>query len=142
MSSGVSDPVATLAAMSPAQISGEWERVHGAPAPTIAASLLARDLAHRVQLIASGGPDKRSERRIRELVASAGEGAARRVGGGVALGGGTQLLREWGGKTHRVTVEPDGRFVYAGQTWLSLSAIAREITGARWSGPRFFGTRS
>jgi len=128
--------------MSPAQITGEWERVHSAPAPAIAASLLARDLAHRVQLIAAGGSDKRTERRIRELVTSAGEGASRRAGVGFALGSGTQLLREWGGQTHRVTVEPDGRFVYAGQTWLSLSAIAREITGARWSGPRFFGTRS
>lgn len=58
------------------------------------------------------------------------------------LGHGTQLLREWGGQTHRVTVEAEGRYLYDGQTWSSLSAIARAITGARWSGPRFFGTRS
>jgi Protein of unknown function (DUF2924) len=37
-----------------------------------------------------------------------------------------------------VTVEEDG-FTYAGQSYRSLSAVAREITGARWSGPRFFG---
>ena len=47
-------------------------------------------------------------------------------------------MREWNGRTHTVTVEEDG-FTYAGRNYRSLSAIAREITGARWSGPRFFG---
>jgi hypothetical protein len=48
------------------------------------------------------------------------------------------LVREWNGQTHTVTVEEEG-FTYAGRNYRSLSAIAREITGARWSGPRFFG---
>jgi hypothetical protein len=48
------------------------------------------------------------------------------------------LVREWNGRTHTVTVEEEG-FTYAGRNYSSLSAIAREITGARWSGPRFFG---
>jgi hypothetical protein len=30
---------------------------------------------------------------------------------------------------------------YRGKLWPSLSAVASEITGARWSGPRFFGLR-
>ena len=47
-------------------------------------------------------------------------------------------MREWNGRTHTVTVEEDG-FTYAGRSYRSLSAIARDITGARWSGPRFFG---
>ena len=47
-------------------------------------------------------------------------------------------MREWNGRTHTVTVEEDG-FSYAGRNYRSLSAIARDITGARWSGPRFFG---
>ena len=51
---------------------------------------------------------------------------------------GARLIREWNGRTHTVTVEEDG-FTYAGQSYRSLSAVAREITGARWSGPRFFG---
>lgn len=139
MSSGDGDPVKLIATTSASQTIREWERVHNAPAPAVTASLLARDLAHRLQL-AGSGPDKRLERRIRELVAShveVGVPRTRRA----ALGTGTQLLREWGGQTHRVTVEPDGCFVYADQTWRSLSAIARAITGARWSGPRFFGTR-
>ena len=51
---------------------------------------------------------------------------------------GTRLLREWQGKTHTVTVEAAG-FRYRDQYFRSLSAVAREITGSRWSGPVFFG---
>jgi hypothetical protein len=52
---------------------------------------------------------------------------------------GTRLLREWQGETHEVIAESSGRFLYRGQTYRSLSAIARAITGTRWSGPTFFG---
>ena len=54
------------------------------------------------------------------------------------LAPGTRLLREWNGRTHQVDVTDDG-FVWNGETYRSLSAVARAITGARWSGPRFFG---
>lgn len=51
---------------------------------------------------------------------------------------GARLLREWNGTTHVVDVLPEG-FLWNGRRHRSLSAIARAITGARWSGPRFFG---
>jgi Protein of unknown function (DUF2924) len=51
---------------------------------------------------------------------------------------GTHVIREWGKEMHQVTVERAG-FVYRGQRYRSLSAIARKITGTRWSGPVFFG---
>lgn len=51
---------------------------------------------------------------------------------------GGRLLREWNGTTHVVDVE-HGKYVWNGQSYRSLSAIARTITGAHWSGPRFFG---
>ncbi|MBT3625804.1 MAG: DUF2924 domain-containing protein [Gammaproteobacteria bacterium] len=53
---------------------------------------------------------------------------------------GTRLLREWHGQTHQVEVQTNG-FAYNGETYNSLSEIARVITGARWSGPRFFGLK-
>lgn len=134
--------LAAIAAMTNAELKRVWERVHDSPAPMIAPSLLARDLTHGVQLAASGGIDRRLERRLRELVDRHGEEAGSAPAPRSRLSGGSQLLREWGGKTHRITVEPDGRFLYAGKHWRSLSAIARAITGARWSGPRFFGTGS
>ena len=51
---------------------------------------------------------------------------------------GSQLIREWNGKTHTVLVKDDG-FLWSGVTYTSLSSVAKAITGAKWSGPRFFG---
>ena len=52
---------------------------------------------------------------------------------------GTILLREWGEREHRVAVSATGLFEYEGQTFKSLTAVARQITGTHWSGPLFFG---
>jgi len=60
---------------------------------------------------------------------------------GLSLKAGARLIREWRGRTHTVTVMEDG-FEYAGTNYLSLTKIARKITGAHWSGPRFFGLQS
>lgn len=54
------------------------------------------------------------------------------------LSQGSKLVREWNGRTHHVDVVPGG-FVWNGNKHQSLSAIAKEITSAHWSGPRFFG---
>ncbi len=54
---------------------------------------------------------------------------------------GTSVIREYQGVRHIVTIS-EGGFVWQGKTYDSLSAIAREITGARWNGPRFFGLRT
>lgn len=50
---------------------------------------------------------------------------------------GARLLRDWNGVTHAVDVV-DGGYLYGGRLYRSLSAIAKTITGAHWSGPRFF----
>ena len=54
---------------------------------------------------------------------------------------GTKLIREFQGELHEVLVSENG-FIYQGQSYKSLSAIARKITGTRWNGPAFFGLRS
>jgi len=51
---------------------------------------------------------------------------------------GSRLVREWHGQTHTVSVTDDG-FEFQGKSYWSLTKIARDITGAQWSGPRFFG---
>jgi hypothetical protein len=56
----------------------------------------------------------------------------------LSLKPGARLVREWRGRRHTVTVTEDG-FEYAGENYPSLTKIAKKITGARWSGPRFFG---
>jgi hypothetical protein len=59
----------------------------------------------------------------------------------VQLKPGAKLLREWHGKTHTVLVLEEG-FEWRGKRWRSLSEIAQAISGAHWSGPRFFGLTS
>jgi hypothetical protein len=51
---------------------------------------------------------------------------------------GTKLVRAWHGKTHIVLVFENG-FEHHGKRYTSLTQIADEVTGAHWSGPRFFG---
>ncbi|MFC6637025.1 DUF2924 domain-containing protein [Sulfitobacter sediminilitoris] len=57
------------------------------------------------------------------------------------LSAGAHLVRDWNGRTYQVHVTESG-FEMDGKTWSSLSAIAKHITGATWSGPRFFGLNS
>jgi hypothetical protein len=47
-------------------------------------------------------------------------------------------VREWRGRTHAV-VAVEGGFEHDGKVYASLTRIAQTITGAHWSGPRFFG---
>ena len=58
----------------------------------------------------------------------------------ISLKPGTRLVREWRGVTHTVLVHADG-VEWNGRRYRSLTVIAREITGAHWSGPRFFGLK-
>jgi len=87
------------------------------------------------------GTLKASTRRL--LARIAGDASARRplTAPSRKPSSGTVLLREWHGVTHRVTVLDDG-VLFRGKHYRSLSHVAREITGSRWSGPLFFGLRS
>jgi hypothetical protein len=127
-----------IAAMKPKNLRSEWERVHRVPAPPgFGPDLLARGLAYTAQQKARGGLASEVAREIRRGVADL---AATSVlpDRAPSLRPGTRLTREWHGRTHHVHVVERG-FEYRDKPYRSLTAIAREITGARWSGPRFFG---
>lgn len=123
-----------LDVMSAAELSKEWERVYGTPAPHLSADLLRLGVAWRVQEKKLGGLS-RNARLVLKSSAGASEARAtpRRK-----LTPGTRLVRDWHGIGHTVTVLDSG-FEYAQRRWSSLTSIARHITGAQWSGPRFFG---
>jgi len=59
---------------------------------------------------------------------------------GVGLTAGALLAREWNGKLERVMILEEG-FAWNGQTFGSLSQIAKAMTGTNWNGHRFFGLR-
>jgi hypothetical protein len=118
-----------------ADLACKWEEAFGQPPPPrISQSLMHRILASEHQWKASG------ENRL-ALIRRIGKLADRKSDARSAASDGARLVREWNGRKHVVDVTDDG-FVWNGQTYRSLSAIAREITGARWSGPRFFGVRA
>ncbi len=55
---------------------------------------------------------------------------------------GTKLYRIWKGKQYEVTVGKEGKYIYNGEVFKSLSGVARKITGVKWNGKTFFGVKS
>ncbi|PHP64893.1 hypothetical protein CSC94_22175 [Zhengella mangrovi] len=141
-----------------------WITAHGHPPPKgVKRGLLERSAAWHLQSRRLGGHSKPMRRFLRQGIASLAttdaavlkdtdsglSGSAKPAASDPvtrpapppalpALASGTRLVRTWNGRPHVVDVVEDG-FVFDGKTYRSLSAIARRITGTRWSGPRFFG---
>lgn len=131
------DTLTGLAEMQPAALRAGWRRLYRAPAPQLSPDLLARGIAWRIQEKRYGGLAPGVER---ELIRLAGQGGQPTAPVAASLRPGTKLVRSWNGETYSVLVTGDG-FVFNDQIFRSLSSIAKAITGAKWSGPRFFGLR-
>lgn len=129
--------LASLPELSVAELRARWAQIDQRPAPTVPPWLLRTMLASRLQERRHGALPALVYRELMRLT-SAG------ANGGVSglrrpkLSPGARLIREWNGRTIVVEVAEDG-FRHADRTWRSLSEIARHVTGAHWSGPRFFG---
>src|SRR5829696_213325 len=117
----------------------EWRRLHGADPPKrIGREILELGVAWKLQERALGGMSAAVKRRLADVAQSLdGTGDLTRART-LKLKPGAKLVREWRGESHDVLVLETG-FSWRGKTWRSLSAIAEEITGTHWSGPRFFG---
>ena len=112
----------------------KWRRTE--PPLGLSRDLLIQALAYDLQERAHGGPSAALRRRMRRLAGDLEKGA-HCVDAGVVPKTGTTLLRTCRGQTHSVLVREDG-FEYEGERYRSLTVIAERITGAHWSGPRFF----
>ena len=122
-------------------LQSRWETLFGHPAPTrVRRDLLRRVIAYRIQEQAYGGLKPGTVRQLRRMAEDLKSGCTPTASPTTFLRPGARLMREWNGDTHVVDVTPDG-FIWRGKGYRSLSVIAREITGARWSGPRFFGLK-
>jgi len=121
-----------LSAMSRAELKALWVSHFGTQPPKkMRANTLARILSCEVQWLQSGESRGSIRKQLERLVASSAKSSP-------FASDGTRLVREWHGREHVVDVI-DGSYHWNGKPWKSLSAIAREITGTKWSGPRFFG---
>src|ERR1700757_3376777 len=134
----VDDEIARLVDRSTQELRRAWQRLyHTGPPLGLSRDLMIRGLADKLQQRDHGAPSRALQRRLRILAGEFEKGAGSFDAGGV-LKTGASLVRRWRGHTHTVLVGEDG-FEYDGQRYRSLTVIAERITGAHWSGPRFFG---
>ena len=121
-----------------AQCAAEWQRLTGRGAGRhLSANFLRKALAFEAQCKELGGHSTAVKQRLRKLVVPLAKNGTAKTGKPLLVPG-TQLVREWNGRIYRVLVTDEG-FEMDGKLYRSLSAIAKRITGAGWSGPRFFG---
>ena len=151
----IDQEVAALGDLSREDLAERWTKAYDHPPPKGARrDFLLRAAAWHLQAGRLGGLSPDTRRMLRtataqvkkqfatkqsgtspaEPDASASAGAAPRK----QLSPGTRLIRDWNGRSHVVDVLEEG-FAFEGRLHKSLTAIARQITGAHWSGPRFFG---
>ncbi|WP_082182036.1 DUF2924 domain-containing protein [Aestuariivita boseongensis] len=135
MSAGASDAVTILIAevdaCDRAACLNRWRAAFDCPPPKhLSQQFMKRVLIWEAQNRALGGVSVKTTRRLKQIASGKSLPTTAKPG--------SHLVREWNGRTYQVEVV-DGGYVMDGKTWRSLSAIAKHITGAHWSGPRFFG---
>ena len=137
----IATELARLDSLTIFELRHEWRRLHQTPPPArLSRDILLRGISYKIQERVCGGLSKSV---LRKLQGSSDNGPSpiekRRPR--VSFKPGTRLVREWHGVTHTVVILTDG-VEWRGQRFRSLSVVAREITGAHWSGPRFFGLKA
>ena len=136
----IKSELARLADLERVQLRDLWRDLYGSDPPQqISQLLLSQAVAHRLQVKALGGLNFSTRR---ALVKAAQENGSKPATTPARqdIDTGSVLVRVWHGETHQVTTLKEG-VQYRGQRYGSLSEVAREITGTRWSGPRFFGLK-
>lgn len=132
--------LAALATLSTAQLRERWAANGSDSAPNVPTGLMRRLLAQRLQERRHGKLPLMVVRELERMGFSTSIAAPEQAASRISLTPGSRLIREWTGQTIAVEVTNDG-FTCNDRTYRSLSEIAREVTGAHWSGPRFFGLR-
>lgn len=97
---------------------------------------LVDELAYMIQSKIYGGLSKETKNKIKKLMM----GKSQTLKPKISINEGVKLVRNWNGIKYTITVV-NGGFEYKGQVYKSLSKIAYEITGTKWSGPVFFGLK-
>jgi hypothetical protein len=137
----ISDAIARLETLNRAELASRWIEAYGTP-PFKGArkTTLVRGLIYHLQCKAHGGLKPSISRQLLKIAAGGPIERAEQCRKPISQIG-SQLVREWNGKTHTLIVTDKG-YALNGITYSSLSAAAKAITGAHWSGPRFFGVAS
>ena len=122
------------------ELTTQWVKVFNEPPSRYASTDFLRiNLAYHYQSRRQNGLSNKVQTKLQKLYLAFKENPDYRPPASKpTIKSGTRLVRQWQGEAHSVTIKTDG-YEYQGQHYPSLSAIARQITGTRWSGPKFFG---
>jgi hypothetical protein len=132
--------IASLSALDTTGLRQKWKGLFGAdPSPHFGRAVLVRTISYRIQETALGGLKPATQRFLDRIAEGRSETGLERFPKR-RVEAGTVLIRKWGGITHRVVALEHG-VTYRNRRYKSLSEVARAITGARWSGPLFFGLK-
>ena len=147
--------IAALPRLRVSELRARFAAVCGEPTPSHNKVWLVKRIAWRLQAQAEGDLSERARRRAAQLAAeadwrlsapppdanvgSSGPAAALRMPADDRLPRpGTIMTRRYKGRTLQVEILEQG-FAFEGQTYRSLSAVAKAVTGAHCSGHFFFG---
>jgi len=138
----ITDAVDRLMTAPLPELRSEWQRWHqGRQMPDgLPRDLLVRSIAWQMQAREKGGLPRPVVRELQALASQLATSGDIDLEREVRLKPGTRLVREWRGRTYRVEVLDEG-YLMDERLYASISHVARAITGARWSGPRFFGLK-
>ncbi len=140
-SAGLTEKLTALADLDAVGLRAEWRRLYRSHPPLrIRRDLLVLAIAWKLQEKFHGGLTAAQKRKLAGIAEELRKNGDLSACPAIRLKPGLRLVREWRGETHDVLVLEDG-FEWNGERRRSLSAIAREITGTHWSGPRFFGLK-
>jgi hypothetical protein len=141
MSTEISTQIQELPRLSKPELRALWQELFAQPAhPRLRRNLMVPILTYGIQEQAYGGLNSATRKRLQKLAAELEHNQKAPSPLGPQLKAGTKLLTQFQGEIHEVLVADDG-FEYRGKHYESLSEIARQITGTRWSGPLFFGLK-
>lgn len=136
----IQEKVQALETLERPELVAKWVKAYGAP-PFKGArhGTLVRGLTYHKQSRRFGGLSAKTSKQLLKIARSGlVAGNAPRKPNKPRTRLGSQLVREWNGKSYTVHVTDKG-YVMSGVTYGSLSSAAKAITGSHWSGPRFFG---
>lgn len=118
-----------------------WAETKGSEPPkTFTARLMRLALAWEAQAELSGGETTQTHSAWNRVMRTRTENDNDRANLRTVCDG-TRLLKKWGGTIHEVLVTENGRAIWNGERYTSLSAVARAMTGTNRNGPKFFGLR-
>jgi hypothetical protein len=141
MSYEISTRLEELPHLRTAKLRTLWQKLFEKPVhPKLRREMMIPILAYRIQEKAYGGLKASTRKRLEKLAQELERDPKAQLQAHQQIKTGTKLLRQWQGETHNVIVVDNG-FDYRNKRFKSLSEIARQITGTRWSGPLFFGLK-